>query len=202
MAAEETPGPGGLSFDDHLPLTQAAVEFARARHAGQRRRADEAPFVVHPIEAASILERAGYPDTVVAAAVLHDVLEDTEAERSDLEERFGPEVAELVATVSDDPSIEDTEGQKDDLRERVRRAGGYAQAVYAADKVAKVRELRILMARGLEDDSIAVRRERYGKALSMLEETLPGSRLVELLRFELEALDTLPPDASSPAPAS
>jgi (p)ppGpp synthase/HD superfamily hydrolase len=152
--------------------------------------------VLHPIEAASILERSGYPDHVVAAAVLHDVLEDTEAERSDLEERFGPEVAELVAAVSDDPSISDKEAQKDDVRERVRTAGGYAQAVYAADKISKVRELRIMIARGIADDSLAVRRARYEKSLAMLEETIPGSRLVETLRFELEALETLPPEAA------
>lgn len=187
---EETPD---FSFDDDLPLTQAAVEFARERHAGQRRRADDAPFVLHPIEAASILERSRYPDDVVAAAVLHDVLENTEAEQSELEERFGPEVAEIVATVSDDPSIADKEAQKDELRERVRRSGSHAQAVYAADKISKVRELRIMMARGITDESLEVRRRRYEKGLAMLEETIPGSRLVELLRFELEALEALPP---------
>jgi (p)ppGpp synthase/HD superfamily hydrolase len=193
MDDEGTPQPESLSFGDHLPLTRAAVEFARHRHAGQRRYADEAPFVLHPIEAASILERSGYPDHVVAAAVLHDVLEDTEAQRSDLEQRFGPEVAELVATVSDDPSIADTEARKDDVRERVRRAGGYAQAVYAADKISKVRELRLMITKGVDRDRIALRRERYWKALKMLEEVIPGSRLAELLRFELEALDALPP---------
>jgi (p)ppGpp synthase/HD superfamily hydrolase len=197
MAAEEAPHPYSLSFGDHLPLTQAAIEYARERHAGQRRHADAAPFVLHPIEAASILERSRYPDHVVAAAVLHDVLEDTEAQPSELEERFGPEVAELVATVSNDPSIADTEAQKDDVRERVRRAGGYAQAVYAADKISKVRELRLMLAKGVDRDSIAVRRERYWKALGMLEETIPGSRLVELLRFELETLATLPPEDGS-----
>jgi (p)ppGpp synthase/HD superfamily hydrolase len=184
-----------MTFGEDLPLTQAAIEFAAERHAGQRRRADEAPFVLHPIEAASILERSGYPDRVVAAAVLHDVLEDTDAERSDLEERFGADVAEIVAAVSDDPSISDKEARKDEVRERARLAGGYAQAVYAADKISKVRELRILIARGVDDESIAVRRERYGKALDMLEDEIPGSRLVELLRFELEALDELPPKA-------
>ena len=200
MATEETPDQESLSFADHLPLTQAAIEFARERHAGQRRPADEAPFMVHPLEAGSSLERSGYPDHVVAAGVLHDVLEDTEAQRSELEERFGPAVAELVATVSDDPSMSDAEAQKDDVRERVRRAGGYAQAVYAADKISKVRELRLMMARGAGDDSVAVRRERYRKALEMLEDEIPGSRLVGLLRFELEALDALPPEAEAEGP--
>jgi (p)ppGpp synthase/HD superfamily hydrolase len=197
MAADHSRDPESLSFDDDLPLTQAAIEFAGERHAGQRRRADEAPFVLHPIEAGAILERAGYPDHVIAAAVLHDVLEDTESERSELEERFGPDVAELVATVSDDPAISDAEAQKDDVRERVRRAGGYAQAVYTADKISKVRELRLMMARGIGADAVAVKEKRYRKALAMLEQEIPGSQLVEALRFELETLETLPPESGA-----
>jgi (p)ppGpp synthase/HD superfamily hydrolase len=190
---ESDPDPS-LSFVDRLPLTRAAIEFASEHHAGQRRRADEAPFVLHPIEAASLLERSHYPDHVVAAAVLHDVLEDTDVQRSELESRFGADVAELVATVSDDPSISTQEEQKDEVRERVRKAGGYAAAVYAADKISKVRELRTMMARGVGDDEVRIKRERYRKALAMLDEAIPGSRLVELLRFELEALDKLPPE--------
>jgi (p)ppGpp synthase/HD superfamily hydrolase len=192
----EDPAPeSSLSFVDRLPLTQAAIEFASERHAGQRRPADEAPFVLHPIEVASILERSHYPDHVVAAAVLHDVLEDTDAQRSELEEQFGPDVANLVAIVSDDPTIADVEEQKDEVRERVRRAGGYAPAVYAADKVSKVRELRTMLARGVAHEEVAGRRERYAKSLAMLEDVIPRSRLVELLRFELEALDKLPPES-------
>jgi (p)ppGpp synthase/HD superfamily hydrolase len=185
-----------LSFADRLPLTRAAIQFASERHSGQRRRADEAPFVLHPIEAASLLERSDYPDHVVAAAVLHDVLEDTDVERQELESRFGSDVADLVATVSDDPSIQNTEEQKADVRERVGGAGGYAAAVYAADKISKVRELRMMLARGVGGDEVKIKRERYRKSLAMLEETIPGSHIVELLRFELEALDELPPEGA------
>ena len=131
---------------------------------------------------------------MLAAAVLHDVLEDTDAERSELEARFGRDVAELVALVSDDPSIPDEEERKDEVRERVRRAGGYAPVVYAADKVSKVRELRLLIAQGLDQATAAVKLRRYRRSLEMLEETIPSSRLVELLRFEIEALEALPPD--------
>jgi GTP pyrophosphokinase len=100
-----------LTFVRDLPLTQAAIAFAREQHHGQRRDSDGAAFLMHPLEVASLLERSHYPDHVVAAAVLHDVLEDTRAERADLEARFGPDVAELVALVSDDPAIEDEEAQ-------------------------------------------------------------------------------------------
>lgn len=183
-----------LSFLAELPLTQAATEFARERHAGQRREGDHAPFLVHPLEVASLLERSGCPDHVIAAAVLHDVLEDTDAQREELRTRFGAPVCELVALVTDDPSIDDEEDQKDHVRERVRRAGGYAPVVYAADKVSKVRELRTLLAGGLDGRDAAVKLRRYQKSLIMLEEAIPDSRLVELLRFELEALQELPPE--------
>jgi hypothetical protein len=183
-----------LSFADDLPLTRDAIAFASERHTGQRREADGAAFVAHPLEVASILSRSKYPDHVVASAVLHDVLEDTDAERMDLEERFGAKVAELVALVSDDPEIEDEDARKDDVRARVADADNHAAVVYAADKVSKVRELRVLIARGVPEEKTAVKFERYRKSLAMLEEVAPDGRLVELLRFEIEALEELPPE--------
>ena len=119
-----------LSFLRELPLARAAVGFASERHAGQRRDADGAEFIVHPIEVAALLERSGYPDVVVAAAVLHDVLEDTDAERADLESRFGAEVAEIVAIVSDDPAIEDEE-HREALSQMVRALALQAQGTVA-----------------------------------------------------------------------
>jgi (p)ppGpp synthase/HD superfamily hydrolase len=192
MAPSANPSPN-LSFARDLPLTQKAIAFAGERHSDQTREGDRAPFLVHPLEVASYLERDGYPDHVVAAAVLHDVLEDTDADRLELEARFGSEVAELVQVVSDDPSIDDQEQQKDDVRERVSRSGTEAAAVYGADKISKVRELRMLLAHGVDVQEAATKEHRYRKSLEMLETAIPGTRVVETLRFELESLDTLPP---------
>ena len=75
----------------------------------------------------------------------------------------------------------------------MRRADGEAAVIYAADKVSKVRELRMMMARDPDDPDIEVRLARYRRSLEMLEQQIPGSRLVELLRFELEALEAMPP---------
>jgi (p)ppGpp synthase/HD superfamily hydrolase len=144
----------------------------------------------------SLLERSGYPDHVVAAAVLHDVLENTDVEPGELKERFGPEICHLVDTVSDDMSIEDEEGRKADARERVRAEAGDVAAVFAADKISKARELRMLMASGRIDPAEAeTKLRRYRQGLQMLEDVIPGSRLVEILRFELESLESLPPTA-------
>lgn len=181
-----------FSFLSHLPLTRRAVRYAERRHGDQRRAVDAAPFILHLLEVASLLDRSGYPDEVVAAAVLHDTLEDTDASRSQLEAEFGAHVADLVVMVSDDPAIQDEEERKDEVRERVREAHDEALPVYAADKISKVRELRLLMSRSPNDPQIEIRLHRYRKSLEMLDDRAPGGRLTELLRFELEAIEALP----------
>jgi hypothetical protein len=95
----------------------------------------------------------------------------------------------------------DEESRKDDVRERVRRAGGDALAVYAADKVSKARELRMPIAAGLDQDAAAVKLRRYRKSLGMLEQATLDSQVVDLLRFEVEALQALPPEPRLPANA-
>jgi hypothetical protein len=180
-------------FVENLPKTRRALGFARSRHGDQHRSGDGAVFLVHPAEVASLLARLGYPDDVVAAAVLHDVLEDTDAQLPDLRLRFGSRVAELVAVVSDDPAIADEDDRKAEVRERVRAFGGDALAVYAADKVSKVRELRLLIVAGLPGGEVRAKFDRYRASLVMLEQELGEAHLVELLRFEVEALVQLPP---------
>jgi (p)ppGpp synthase/HD superfamily hydrolase len=126
---------------------------------------------------------------VVAGAVLHDVLENTNASVEDIEARFGRRVAHLVEAVSDDPSLSDEDERKSELRERVRRAGDDAAAVYAADKVSKVRELRIAVAVGTSREDVEIKLRRHRDSLVMLEQRMPGSHIVELLRRELATFD-------------
>lgn len=83
---------------------------------------------------------------------------------------------ELVALVSDDPAIAEQEARRDDVRERVRTSGGEA-LVYSADKIAKVRELRLLVARGTDEPEIASRKRPYEKSLSMIEAQAQTCRL-------------------------
>jgi HD domain len=193
--SEDIGAPPDLTFARRLPVTRDAIAYAQELHAGQQREADATDFLIHPIEASALLKRSHCPDHVVAAAVLHDVLEDTAAERTDIERRFGPEVSALVAVMTDDPAIADEEARKDDVRERVRRAGGDALVVYVADKICKTRELRMLIATGAPRRTTDAKLARYRKSLDMLEEELPDSQLVEILRFELETLEAFPPGA-------
>jgi (p)ppGpp synthase/HD superfamily hydrolase len=182
------------SFVGRLPLTRAALEFALRRHAGQRREGDHAPFVLHPLDVGALLSLAGYADHVVAAGVLHDVLENTDTDAVELERRFGAGVPALVRAVTDDPAIEDGRARKSALRSRVAAGPTEAAAIFAADKVSKARELRLKLSCGLPDDEAEQQLGHYRASLSMLEAVLgPGHPLLEQLRFELETLDTLPP---------
>ena len=179
-------------FVDRSPLTRDALAFAASHHEGQTRDLDGKPFVTHPVEVACLLHEAGYSDEVVAAGVLHDVLEDTDAKVGDLEQRFGAEVARLVAAVSDDPSIADDAQRKAALREQVARAGECAVAVFAADKVSKARELRVRTGYGRFERKDEARIEHYRASLEMLDDLMPGHQLVDRLRAELDALHSLP----------
>jgi (p)ppGpp synthase/HD superfamily hydrolase len=179
-------------------MTQAAVAYAKRAHDGQRRRVDGAPFIVHPLEVASLLYGAGAPDHLIAAGVLHDTIEKTQVVASDLRERFGGRVATLVLAVSEDERIEGYERRKAALREQVGNvgnAGNEALMLFAADKLAKVRELRLepTPARKSLSGATAITRTRarrlkhYSHCLALLQDQLPDSPLVKQLRTELDA---------------
>lgn len=186
--------PSFPTFVADLPITRAALDFAAEHHAGQRRDTDGAPFILHPLEVAQLLRGRDYPDEVVAAGVLHDVIEDTDVGGDELRERFGARVAELVESVSE-PDGEGTYAErKARLRDRVACASADAAAVFAADKVAKAREFRLGLVRdgghgAIDTDKL----DHYWACLTLLEERLGQVPLVRQLRFELEALALLPP---------
>lgn len=80
---------------DKLALVKAAYEFASHAHQGQVRKTGE-PFLEHPVQTAMILADLQLDATTLAAALLHDVLEDCGVRLSEIEAKFGPEVSRLV----------------------------------------------------------------------------------------------------------
>jgi (p)ppGpp synthase/HD superfamily hydrolase len=93
----------------------------------------------HPVAVATLLHDAGYPEHVVAAALLHDVVEDGGLGPDAMEDRFGPQVAGLVARVTEDESIASYARRKAALRSQAVGDGPEAAAIFAADKLAGVR---------------------------------------------------------------
>jgi hypothetical protein len=169
-----------------LPITSSALDYAEHVHAGQTRDADGAEFIEHLLEVATLLHESGAPDDVVAAGVLHDSLEKSEASASAIRARFGDRITNLVLAVTEDDSIGDFEKRKSALLEQVARSGDDALMVFAADKVSKVRELRLgaLHTRGA-GQSYARYIAYYSDCLRVLEARMPSSRLVSMLRREL-----------------
>ena len=181
---------GGRRLQDlvsALPKTSTAIAYAEQRHAGQRRKVDGAPFIVHPLEVGSLLFEVGASDDVIAAGVLHDTIEKTGADAAELRSRFGSHVAGLVAAVSEDERIHGYAARKAALRRQAARGGDEALMVFAADKISKARELRL---RPPASDAFhsPIRDRRivhYRRCLELLEDRLADSPLVAQFRDEL-----------------
>lgn len=79
-----------------VEIIERAYRFAKEAHTGVRRRSGE-PYILHPIAVAKIvLQEIGLGSTSICAALLHDVVEDTEYTVEDIEQNFGPKIAQLV----------------------------------------------------------------------------------------------------------
>jgi len=123
----------------------AAASFASSRHCTQRRKgANGTPYVNHPIDVAHELAATGGigdPD-VLAAALLHDTVEDTATRPEELEERFGAAVRRLVDEVSDDKTLTKAERKRLQIEHAPSLSPG-AKLIKLADKICNVREVAL-----------------------------------------------------------
>lgn len=119
-------------------LIEKAIALAVRAHKGQTRKESERPYIVHPVTVALILARHGFLDTVVAAALVHDVVEDTSVTPEELRAELGDAVADLVAPVTHNDALE-WEDKKKEYIEAVRGASDEVKAISVADKIANAR---------------------------------------------------------------
>ena len=82
-----------------LKLIRRAYDFAKSKHGEQLRRSGE-PYIIHPVQVAYILSTLGLDESTICAALLHDVIEDTDVTLQDLSKEFSPEIAEMVDGVT------------------------------------------------------------------------------------------------------
>ena len=178
----------------------SALAYAARCHAGQRRESDGAPFIEHLSEVARLLRDAGCADVLVAAGLLHSVLQDTDISAAELRARFGETVSELVQATTDD-SVGSYPQRMHALREQVRNADQDAALVFAANEIAEVRELAAEVrrersrigayaardhARGSLERCQQMRLREYHASLAMLLAVAPQHRLVRQLAHELD----------------
>lgn len=83
------------------PMVKKAFEFAKDAHGDQKRKYTGDPYISHPLNVMQIVASVPHTEAMLAAALLHDVLEDTNASESDILEQFGPEVLSLVKDLTD-----------------------------------------------------------------------------------------------------
>lgn len=129
-----------------MTVFDRAIIFAVAAHGGAFRKGSEVPYISHPLEVAAIAARLSDDKEVLAAAVLHDVLEDTPTAPERIEELFGKRVLALVKADSEDklrdiPKSESWKTRKTALLEYLPEASRDEQIIVLADKLSNIRSV-------------------------------------------------------------
>ena len=123
--------------------TKRAFELANMRHEGQVRK-DNSPYFQHPIRVmANIMQYkvSSHLDEILAAALLHDSLEDTYTSYKELEEMFGPMVAGIVMECTTNDSVRKEMGKEEYLKEKMNAMSRYGLTVKLADRLDNVQDL-------------------------------------------------------------
>jgi len=176
-------------------LIAQALAKATAAHAGQIRNGSGGlPYIEHPRMVAATLAARGYAEETLAAALLHDVVEDSDTTVEDLRGEFGDTIADLVAALSDDESIESYRDRKDEHRGRVAAVDGDALAIYAADKLTNMSTLHeAIKAEGMRvaeeyDVPIGLKLEVWEADAAMLRHEAPELSLLDPLDTAISRL--------------
>jgi len=124
-------------------LILKACEFAADKHRNQRRKDQtRTPYINHPLSVARALaEEGGVKDAeILAAAILHDTLEDTRTTLKELQKAFGRRVASMVAEVTDDKTLPKQVRKQRQIDHGPRKSKG-AALIKVADKICNLRDL-------------------------------------------------------------
>lgn len=125
------------------PKIQQAINLAAEKHLGQKRKSSESPYIIHPFSVAFIISGFTKDEDIIAAALLHDVLEDCEDySYQDMKKDFGIRVAKIVKEVSEERSPNGIKNKKQnwELRKKcslkkLAKTSQEAMIVSAADKI-------------------------------------------------------------------
>ena len=124
-------------------LILKAAHFAAQKHRDQRRKDKHAsPYIIHPISVALAITQIGGVDDpeILAAALLHDTLEDTETTPEELEAEFGKKVCEYVLDVSDDKTLPKDERKRRQI-EHAKQISKGAALIKLGDKISNVTDV-------------------------------------------------------------
>lgn len=122
-------------------LLTKAIDYANKMHAGTCRKGTDMPYIVHPLEVMHNLYLMKGSKALLAAGVLHDVVEDTDATMADIEKEFGKEIAELVNSHTEQNKELPWENRKTIAMEEERKLSKEKQMLALADKLSNIRAM-------------------------------------------------------------
>ena len=123
-------------------LFDRAAQFAIEAHRGAERRGKGFPYIIHPMEAAAIVATITNDLEMLAAAILHDTVEDTDTTIEQIETLFGPRVAHLVHIETAQKGVS-WRGRREVQMERIRQADRDCKIVAMGDKLSNLRAIAL-----------------------------------------------------------
>jgi len=168
---------------DKTSLVRKAYEVADRMHDGQKRLSGE-PYIIHPMNVASILDELGLDERAIAAGLLHDVVEDTSYSKEDMSREFGEDIADLVEGVTKISEIK-SQSKESEAAENIRKM-----------LMATIKDVRVMLIK-LADKTHNVRtlkyqpiekQKRIAKEVLSLYAPIAGRLGVYKVKFELEDL--------------
>lgn len=156
-----------------MNLEQRALAFAKAAHesVNQKRKYTGQDYIVHPIAVAEIVRSVTHTSDMIAAALLHDTVEDTPTELCDIDDEFGYDIAELVYWLTDvsKPSDGNRKVRKEVDRQHIAKAPVAAKTIKLADLIDNTSSIR-----ELDPDFWRVYRHEKLRLLEVLKEGDPA----------------------------
>lgn len=168
--------------DSDADRIRDAFSFGAAAHEGQVRK-DGSPYITHPLAVAEIIADMGLDMDSVIAAILHDVIEDTEVSYDDIKKRFGPAVAELVDGVTKLTRVQYT-SKEDEQMENLRKMF-----------LAMAKDIRVILIKiadrlhNMRTISAHTEEKRREKALETMEIYAPLAHRLGMQRIKCELED-------------
>ncbi|MCW7482498.1 RelA/SpoT family protein [Leptospira kanakyensis] len=164
-------------------LIEKAYHIADKMHTGQKRLSGE-PYIIHPMNVASVLDELGLDERAIAAGLLHDVVEDTSYSKEDMAREFGEDIAALVEGVTKISEIK-SQSKETEAAENIRKM-----------LLATIKDVRVMLIK-LADKTHNVRtlkfqpeekQKRIAKEVLSLYAPIAGRLGVYKVKFELEDL--------------
>lgn len=118
-----------------------AIYYATKAHKGQRRKTEDVDMIYHPFTVGMILQQNGYDEDIVAAGILHDVVEDTSNTFDDIEKEFGKNIRNYVYDASEPDKSLEWEDRKKHTIEHIKNAPIGSKLIVACDKISNLEDM-------------------------------------------------------------